>query len=61
MVSFEEANRFALNNNMSYIETSAKTSLNVNDSFENLANLVFLDIKTGKIKMKDNVFFKFSN
>lgn len=45
VVTREEGLKFARDNNMSYIETSAKSGLNVQECFQILAKTVFEDLK----------------
>lgn len=47
-VSTEEARAFALKHNMLYVETSAKTGLNVDEPFLSLANDVFVALHLHK-------------
>lgn len=44
-----EGENFATENNLKYIETSAKTDKNVKMAFQNLAFDIFLDVKNRKI------------
>lgn len=53
-VSFEEASRFAQENNLSYVETSAKTGQNVQEAFVRAANKVYENIQKGLVAA-DNV------
>jgi len=48
-VSFEEASKFADENNIIYIETSAKTGKNVEDVFLDTAKKIYDKIKSGDI------------
>lgn len=48
-VSFEEASKFAEENNIIYIEASAKTGKNVEDSFLSTATKIVEKIKNGEI------------
>jgi GTPase SAR1 family protein len=48
-VSFEEATKFAEENNLVYVETSAKTGKNVEDAFLSTATKISEKIKNGEI------------
>lgn len=48
-VSFEEGKQFATNNNMMFIETSAKLSQNVDDAFIMIVEKTLQDIESGSI------------
>ncbi|KAJ3425846.1 ras-related protein rab-4a [Anaeramoeba flamelloides] len=48
-VSYEEGQDFAKENNLEYIETSAKTGDNVEDAFLQAANHVYRLVKEGKL------------
>lgn len=49
IISREEALDFANNNNINYIETSAKTGYNVNEAFNNNIKRILERIKNGEI------------
>jgi hypothetical protein len=53
----EEAEQFASSLNLIYIETSAKTSQNVDLSFMSLAEQVMEKIEKGEINPTDEVKF----
>ncbi|KAJ3431281.1 rab2a [Anaeramoeba flamelloides] len=48
-VSYEEGQDFAKENNLQFIETSAKSGENVEDAFIRSANLVYKLVKEGKL------------
>ena len=50
-VSYEEANEFALNNSLLFVETSAKSGLNVNNAFLLPAQIIHEKIKTKEIDL----------
>lgn len=50
-VSFEEGKQFATDNNMLFIETSAKLSQNVNDAFIMIVDKTLQDIESGSINI----------
>ena len=54
VISKSEAESLAKQNGMIYVETSAKTSKNVYEVFNNLALTVFNDIKAGKIEVDED-------
>jgi len=57
VISKNEAETFAKQNNLQYLETSAKTSKNVYEAFNLLALNVFNDAKAGKIMVtKDGTY-----
>jgi hypothetical protein len=58
-VSFEEGERFATENNMIFLETSAKTALNVEEAFNKTANIIYDKIKQGQIDVNNEVFSSF--
>jgi Ras-related protein Rab-4B len=48
-VSYKEGHNFAIKNNIMFLETSAKTGFNINESFRKCANLIISKIETGEI------------
>lgn len=54
MVSKEEGERFAKDNNLLYIETSAKTAMNVNETFLRTGKEVLNKIVSGEIDPSTN-------
>ena len=52
-VSIEEAQAFAIEHRMEFIETSAKTRDCVDEAFKKLATRIYNDITNGKIRIKD--------
>ena len=52
-VSYETASSFAKENSMRYIETSAKTGENVNESFETLVPEIYREVTEGKIDLSN--------
>lgn len=50
----DEANAFATKNGMLYIEASPKTGECINDIFNNTAEKLYNDVKSGKISMNRN-------
>ncbi|CAG9328867.1 unnamed protein product [Blepharisma stoltei] len=48
-VSFEEGQRFARENNLMFLETSAKTANNVESAFLDTANAIYGKVKEGSI------------
>mmetsp|Transcript_10080 Transcript_10080/g.10028 ORF Transcript_10080/g.10028 Transcript_10080/m.10028 type:complete len:97 (-) Transcript_10080:56-346(-) len=48
-VSFEEGQRFARENNLMFLETSAKTANNVESAFLDTANAIYGRVKEGAI------------
>ncbi|KAJ6247311.1 ras-related protein rab-4a [Anaeramoeba flamelloides] len=57
-VSYEEGQDFAKENNLEYIETSAKTGDNVEDAFLQAANHVYRLVKEGKLTRNVSVNIK---
>ena len=55
LISQHEAQNFANRHNMHYIETSAKTGVNVDESFKLVADKIVENIKTGRINPKNEV------
>ncbi|KAJ3433948.1 ras-related protein rab-4a [Anaeramoeba flamelloides] len=51
VVTREEAEEFAQENNLLYTETSAKTGENVNDAFMDMTKKVYKLVKEGKLKL----------
>jgi Ras-related protein Rab-2A len=54
-VTFQEGADFAKEHNMIFIETSAKTSENIEKTFEILTNNILLKIDNGTIDIEDEV------
>ena len=54
LISRKEAENFAKEHNFLYIETSAKTSKNVNELFYQLAHNVYFEMKKGGIEVNDD-------
>ena len=52
-VSEDEARAFAASNKMSFVETSAKTGLNVEDAFAVLTQAIYDKIESGEYKIED--------
>lgn len=48
-VSYEEANKFAQDNKILYLEVSAKTGKNIEECFMQTANKIYQDVKSGII------------
>ncbi len=48
-VPFEEAKTFAENNGMSYVETSAKTGMNVGEAFQKITDMIYQKDEDGTI------------
>ena len=48
-VSYEDASNFAQENDLLYVETSAKTGSHVKDAFENLAGTIYRKVEDGHI------------
>lgn len=57
LVSRKEGEAFAKENNLPYIETSAKTAKNVHEMFHQMAHEVYMDVKKGTIKVDDDGMF----
>ncbi|KAJ6232134.1 rab2a [Anaeramoeba flamelloides] len=51
-VTYEEGNKFAEENGLEYIETSAKTGQNVSDVFLNTASRIYRNLSEGTWKLK---------
>ncbi|KAH7831110.1 Rab14 [Monocercomonoides exilis] len=51
-VSFGEAQAFAIENRMTYFETSAKTGLNVDSVFLTLTNMIVKRVKGGEMRLR---------
>jgi len=59
VVSFEEGERFARDNNLVFLETSAKTALNVEEAFLQTAKSIYEKIQTKEIDLKkENIGIK---
>jgi len=52
-VSYEEGERFARQNELIYVETSAKTAYNVEDAFSKTAQLIYEKIESGIIDVNN--------
>jgi Ras-related protein Rab-14 len=50
-VTYEEASQFARENGLIFVETSAKTGENVEDSFLKTAKLIFQSIQEGNVDL----------
>ncbi len=59
-ISFEEGDKFAQNNNMIFIETSAKTGVNVEKTFTSLGERIYQKLEKGIIDVSHDVTFSFS-
>merc|ERR1712139_474627 len=46
-VSYEEGERFAKENGLTFLETSAKTSEHVEEAFQRSAGIIYKDIQSG--------------
>jgi len=55
-VTKEEAEKFAEENNLVYLETSAKAKININEGFKLIANDAYK--KYSKLKDKDGIYLK---
>ena len=53
VVATQEGQAFAVEHNMEFIETSAKTTEFVNEAFKKLSARIYQDILNEKIKIKD--------
>ena len=53
-ISKEEAEEYAKKNNISYIETSAKNNININEAFEKIANEAYEYVKNKEIENLKN-------
>jgi len=52
-VSYEEGERFARENDLIFLETSAKTAYNVEDAFQKTAQLIYEKIESGVIDVNN--------
>lgn len=52
-VSTEDAQRYADEHGMQFIETSAKTGRNVEEVFQHLASIIYHKVEDGEIKLRD--------
>jgi Ras-related protein Rab-2A len=57
VVSFKEGEEFAKQHGLLFLETSAKTSANVDEAFINTAQKVYEGLQSGAINTKDEVYF----
>ncbi len=54
-VSFEEGEKFAQDNNILFLETSAKTAFNVEEAFQQSAKCILNNVDKKNIIMNENV------
>lgn len=56
-VTFEEGEKFAKENGMIFLETSAKTAINVEEAFSKTAQIIYENVQQGIIDPSNEVFF----
>ena len=54
-ISYEEGEKFAKENEMLYVETSAKTGMNVEKTFVELGEEIYSKVKEGIIDLSNDV------
>ena len=56
-VSYEEGENFAKEQDILFLETSAKTSFNVEEAFQRSSKCILNNVVKDKININENVYF----